>query len=168
MPSQRHGPAPAPIEQARQVQQEVETPSDLLTHVAAGAAAQVVIAVVIVFAVCYIAKLVMITIASASLLAFVLEPIVWYLQRWHVPRTVGAFLAVALLLGCVYGVCYFAYNSANAFLDDLPKYSYRLRETMTQLRQHTEQLKKTTAAVLPESEQERDVVKVKPQSTWTD
>ena len=63
------------------------------------------------------------------LLAFILEPIVWYLQRWHVPRTVGSFLAVALLLGCVYGVCYFAYNSASAFLDDLPKYSYRLRET---------------------------------------
>jgi predicted PurR-regulated permease PerM len=167
MPSQRHGPAPAPIEQAREVQQEAEIPSDLLTHVAAGSAAQVVIAVVIVFAVCYVAKLVMITIASALLLALVLEPIVWYLQWWHVPRTVGAFLAVALLLGCVYGVCYFAYNSASAFLDDLPKYSYRLRETMVQFRQHTEQLKKTTAAVLPESEQERDVVKVKPQSTWT-
>ena len=39
---------------------------------------------------------------------------------------------------------------------------------MVKLRQQTEQLKKTTAAVLPESEQERDVVKVKPQSTWTD
>jgi len=168
MSSQRHGPAHAPIEQAREVQQEAEIPSDLLTHVAAGSAAQVVIAVVIVFAVCYVAKLVMITIASALLLAFVLEPIVWYLQRWHVPRTVGSFLAVALLLGCVYGVCYFAYNSVSAFLDELPKYSYRLRETMVQLRQHTEQLQKTTAAVLPESEQERDVVKVKPQSTWTD
>src|SRR5215831_4247430 len=98
MPSQRHGPAPAPVEQAREVQQEAEIPSDLLTHVAAASAAQVVIAIVIVLAVCYVAKLVMITIASALLLAFVLEPIVWYLQRWHVPRTVGSFLAVALLL----------------------------------------------------------------------
>lgn len=110
----------------------------------------------------------MITIAAALLLAFVLEPIVWPLQRWRVPRAVGSFLAVTLLLGCVYGVCHFSYNRAVAFLDDLPKYSSKLNETMMQFRQHTEQLQKTTAAVLPESEQERDIVKVQTQSTWTD
>jgi predicted PurR-regulated permease PerM len=110
----------------------------------------------------------MITIALALLLAFVLEPIVWHLQRWHVPRTVGSFLAIALLLSCVYGIGHFAYNSAVAFLGDLPKYSSRLGETMMQFRQRTEQLKKTTEAVLPENEQDGGVVKVKTQSTWTD
>jgi predicted PurR-regulated permease PerM len=168
MSSQRREPAPAAIESMREAQQEAEIPDELLTHVAAGSAAQVVIAVVIVLAVCYIAKLVMITLASALLLAFVLEPIVWHLQRWHVPRTVGSFLAVILLLGSVHGVAHFSYNSTLAFLNDLPKYSDKLSETMMQFRQHTEQLKRTTEAVLPESEQERDVVKVKPQSTWTD
>jgi len=121
MSSQKRGPAPASIEHVREAQQEAEIPGELLTHVATGSAAQVVIAVVIVLAVCYVAKLVMITIASALLLAFVLEPIVWHLQRWHVPRTVGSFLAVTLLLGGVYGVGHFAYNSAVACLTDLPK-----------------------------------------------
>jgi predicted PurR-regulated permease PerM len=168
MSSQKRRPAPASIGPVREAQQEAEIPGELLTHVATGSAAQVVIAVVIVLAVCYVAKLVMITIASALLLAFVLEPVVWHLQRWHVPRTVGSFLAVTLLLGGVYGLGHFSYNSAMAFLHDLPKYSAQLSETMMQFRQRTEQLKKTTEAVLPESEQERAVVKVQTQSTWTD
>ena len=168
MSSPKRGPAPASIEPVREAQQEAEIPGELLTHVATGSAAQVVIAVVIVLAVCYVAKLVMITIASALLLAFVLEPVVWHLQRWHVPRTVGSFLAVTLLLGGVYGVGHFAYNSAVAFLADLPKYSSQLGETMMQFRQRTEQLKKTTEAVLPQNEQDSGVVKVKTQSTWTD
>jgi predicted PurR-regulated permease PerM len=168
MSSQRREPASASIEHGREAQQEAEIPGDLLTHVATGSAAQVVIAVVIVLAVCYVAKLVMITIASALLLAFVLEPVVWRLQRWRVPRAAGSFIALTLLLGGVYGVCHISYNKAITFLDDLPKYSYKIRETLLQFRQHTEQLQKTTETMLPESEQEKEVVKVRAQSTWTD
>ena len=165
MSSQKCEPAPTSIEHVQKAQREAEIPGDLLTHVATVSAAQVVIAVVIVFAVCYVAKLVMITIASALLLAFVLAPMVWHLQRWRVPRAAGSFIALALLLGSVYGVCHFSYNKAITFLDDLPKYSYKLRETVLQFRQRTEQLKKTTETMLPESEQEREVVKVRAQST---
>jgi predicted PurR-regulated permease PerM len=168
MSSQRREPAPASIEQLDQGQQAAEISGDLLTNVAAGSVAQVVIAVAIVLAVCYVAKLVMITIASSLLLAFVLEPIVCHLQRWRVPRSAGAFMALTLLLGGVYGVCHFSYNRAVAFLGDLPEYSYKIRESMLQFRQHTEQLKKTTETVLPENEQEREVVKVRTQNTWTD
>jgi predicted PurR-regulated permease PerM len=168
MSSQRCEPASASVEPEREAQQEAEIPSELLTHVAAGSAAQVVIAVATVLAICYVAKLVMITIASSLLLAFILEPMVWHLQRWRVPRAVGSFLAVTLLLGCVYEVGHFSYNQVIAFLHDLPKYSAQLSETMRQLRQHTEQLQKSTQAVLPGSEQAKDVVKVQPQSTWTD
>jgi len=89
MSSEKRESAPASIEPVYEAQQGAEIPGDLLTHVATASAAQVVIAVVIVFAVCYVAKLVMITMASALLLAFVLKPIVWYLQRWRMPRAAG-------------------------------------------------------------------------------
>jgi predicted PurR-regulated permease PerM len=168
MSSHKRESAPASIEPVPEAQQEAEIPGELLTHVATASAAQVISAIAIVFAVCYVAKLVMITMASALLLAFVLEPVVWHLQRWRVPRAAGSFMALTLLLGSVYGVGHFSYNSALAFLDDLPKYSAKLQETLLQFRQRTEQLKKTTETILPESEQERDVVKVSPQSTWTD
>ena len=142
MSSQRGEPAPVTSQHLPQAHEEAEIPDELLTHVAAGSTAQVVLAVVTVLAVCYVAKLVMITIASSLLLAFMLEPIVWRLQRWHVPRSAGSFIAVVLLLGCVYGVCRYSYNSAITFLDDLPKYADKLRATTLQFRRHTEQLQK--------------------------
>ena len=145
-----------------------EAPSDLQASVAVGSAAQVVLAVAAVLAVCYVAKLVMITLASALLLAFVLEPVVWHLERWRVPRPVGACIAVTLLLGCVYGVAHFSYNSAIAFINDLPKYSHKIRGTLIQFRQQAEQLQKTTETVLPESQQEKEALKVRPQRTWTE
>jgi predicted PurR-regulated permease PerM len=145
-----------------------ETPDELLANVAAASSAQIVLAVAVVLAVCYLAKLVMITLLSALLLAFVLEPVVWRLKRWHVPRAAGSFLAVLLLLGCVYGILHFSYSSTVAFIGDLPKYSHRIRETIMQVRQQTEQLQQTTKTVLPESQADEEVVKVRTQSTWTD
>jgi predicted PurR-regulated permease PerM len=168
MASLRSNAEGAGITPDREAAQAVEIPDDVLANVAAGSVAQIVLTIIVVLAVCYVAKLVMITIASSLLLAFILEPIVWRLERWHVPRAAGSFMAVLLLFGCLYGVLHFSYNSAVAFLHDLPKYSQQLSETMMRFRQQAEQLQKTTANVLPESQQEGDVVKVRTQSNWMD
>ena len=95
---------------------ESETLDEVLTSVAAGSVAQVVLASAAVLAVCYVARLVMMTLATSLLLAFILEPIVGRLERWRVPRAAGAFIAVTLFLGCVYGVVHFSYNNAVAFI----------------------------------------------------
>lgn len=169
MASQRHDVAyPSSSHGVEKEREAADLHDELLANVAAGSAAQIVLAVTVVLVVCYMAQLVMITIASALLLAFVLEPIVRRLERWRVPRAAGSFLAVALLLGGIYGVLHFSYNSAAAFLHDLPKYAYQLRETTVRFRQQAEQLQQTTATVLPESREERAVVKVRAQSNWTD
>jgi predicted PurR-regulated permease PerM len=96
---------------------------DVLGNRAAGAAGQILLAIAAVFAICYAAKLVMITVLTSILLAFVLAPLVDALRQWRIPRSVGALLAVALLLACAYGVMYFSYNQARSFIRDLPKYS---------------------------------------------
>jgi predicted PurR-regulated permease PerM len=147
---------------------ESETLDEVLTSVAAGSVAQVVLASAAVLAVCYVANLVMMTLATSLLLAFILEPIVGRLERWRVPRAVGAFMAVMLLLGCVYGVVHFSYNNAVAFINDVPKYTDKLRATTLRFRQQAEQLQKTTETVLPESQQASPVIKVREQRTWID
>jgi predicted PurR-regulated permease PerM len=147
---------------------ESETLDEVLTSVAAGSVAQVVLASAAVLAVCYVANLVMMTLATSLLLAFILEPIVGRLERWRVPRAVGAFMAVLLLLGCVYGMVYFSYNNAVAFINDVPKYTDKLRATTLRFRQQAEQLQKTTETVLPESQQASQVIMVREQRTWID
>ena len=147
---------------------ESETLDEVLTSVAAGSVAQVVLASAAVLAVCYVARLVMMTLATSLLLAFILEPIVGRLERWRVPRAAGAFIAVTLFLGCVYGVVHFSYNNAVAFIHDVPQYAGKLRATTLRFRQQAEQLQKSTEAVLPESQQTSQVMKVRQQNTWTD
>jgi predicted PurR-regulated permease PerM len=147
---------------------ESETLDEVLTSVAAGSVAQVVLASAAVLAVCYVARLVMMTLATSLLLAFILEPIVGCLERWRVPRAAGAFIAVTLFLGCVYGVVHFSYNNAVAFIHDVPQYAGKLRATTLRFRQQAEQLQKSTEAVLPESQQTSQVMKVRQQNTWTD
>jgi predicted PurR-regulated permease PerM len=147
---------------------ESETLDEVLTSVAAGSVAQVVLASAAVLAVCYVANLVMMTLATSLLLAFILEPIVGRLERWRVPRAMGAFVAVTLLLGCVYGMVHFSYNNAVAFINDVPKYTDKLRATTLRFRQQAEQLQKTTETVLPESQQASQVIRVREQRTWID
>jgi predicted PurR-regulated permease PerM len=114
-----------------------------------GAVAQMIIAAAVVLAVCYVAKLVLITLMVAVLLAFVLEPIVSLLEKVRVPRAAGAFLAVLLLLAATYGASYFLYARAVSFAHELPQYAQRIRGLLAHVREQTSELEKTTQQVLP-------------------
>src|SRR5690242_1521911 len=65
----------------------------------AGALAEVVIGIIAVLAICYLAKIVLVTLLVSVLIAFTLEPLVGLLQRWRMPRSAAAFVAVLLLCG---------------------------------------------------------------------
>jgi predicted PurR-regulated permease PerM len=145
-----------------------ESMGHLLNRLAAGSAAQIVLAVVAVLAICYVARLVMITILTSILLAFVLSPLVDRLERWRIPRWSGSFLAVGLLLACLYGVLSFSYSQAVSFVQDLPRHSSEIRELVIRFQKQAEEIQKTTETVLPDSTDER-TVKVQQQpdiSAW--
>ncbi len=112
------------------------------------AAAQTVVAVAVVLVLCYVAKLVLITLLVAILLAFLLEPLVEGLRRIHIPRALGSFLAVLALLAVLYGLTYLFYNRATAFISELPKYSGNIQQAMARFRKSTERFEKTTQTVL--------------------
>ena len=71
----------------------------LQASIRAGSVAQIVVAVIAVIGLIYLLKLVLVTALASLLLAFVLEPLVGGLVRIHVPRAVGALLAVVLMVG---------------------------------------------------------------------
>ena len=115
----------------------------------AGAVAQTILAAAVVLAICYVGKLVLVTLLVAVLLAFILEPVVSLLERIRLPRPAGAFVAVLLLLAATYGASYFLYGRAVSFAHELPKYSERIRGLLANVRQQTSDLEKTTQQVLP-------------------
>src|SRR4051812_9574594 len=142
---------------------------DLLNNIASGSIAQIVVAVAAVLALCYVAKLPLITLLIAILLTFILAPLVDRLERWHVPRAAGSLLAVLVLLACLYGVAYVSYSKAVDFIDQLPKYSQNIRQTTIRFRKQAERIEATKEAVLPgPSSSEAKPVTVKQQSGISD
>jgi predicted PurR-regulated permease PerM len=120
----------------------------LHASIRAGSVAQVVVAVVAVLALLYVLKLVMVTALTAVLLAFILEPIVSLGCRIHIPRAFGALIGVALMLALALGLSYFFYSRALDFATELPKYSGKIRETLSSVRSQTNKLEESTRSVI--------------------
>ncbi|MGH9503502.1 MAG: AI-2E family transporter [Terriglobales bacterium] len=132
----------------------------LQASIKAGSVAQIVVAVVAVIGLIYLLKLVLITTLVALLLAFVLEPLVSGLTRLRVPRAAGALLAVLLLIGFAGGLTTFFYGRALDFARQLPRYSGKIRSTLTDLRAQTNEFEESTRAVIASPNKDKAAVPV--------
>jgi predicted PurR-regulated permease PerM len=115
----------------------------------------------LVFALCYYGELVLSVMLVSVLLAFILAPVMEMLMRLRLPRGLAAAVAVLLLLIVLIGVVDFSYNQASIFLQDLPKYTTRVREEFARFRKQAE-----TFEVL-NPEHERGIISVRPATDWT-
>jgi len=122
---------------------------------------QTVIATGVVLTLCYVGEIVLVVMLVSVLLAFILAPIVDVLCRIHLPRSLAALVAVLLLLGLLYGGLYLSYNQGLSFLQDLPKYSGRIRAQFMRFTKEAENFN-----VL--GSDEKGVVRVRATSSWSD
>jgi predicted PurR-regulated permease PerM len=116
----------------------------------AGAIGQIIMGSAVVLVICYVAKLVLITLLVSVLLAFMLDPLVKLLEKIRIPRSAGAFLAVLILLAATYGGSYFLYARAVSFIHELPKYSEKIHGLLSHVRKQTSDLEKTSQQMFPE------------------
>jgi predicted PurR-regulated permease PerM len=159
-------PEEAPDSRLAEKEQEQRNQRKLNTVLHAGAVAQIIVGATVILAVCYIAKLVLVTLLVSILLAFMLEPLVSLLERIRLPRAAGAFLAILVMLAAMYAGSYFLYGKAMSFVHELPKYSDKIRGMLSHVRQQTSELEKTTQQVFPEDKAKKPMaVKVENQST---
>ena len=106
------------------------------------------VAVIAVLGLIYLLKLVLVTTLTSVLLAFILEPLVGALVRIRVPRVAAALFAVVLLVGLAGGLTSFFYGRAVDFARQLPKYSGKIRSTLADLREQTNQIEESTRSVI--------------------
>ena len=126
----------------------IEEAEVLHASIRAGSIAQIVVAAIAVIGLLYLLKLVMVTTLVAILLAFVVEPLVGWFARIRIPRSVGALIAVALLVGVAGNLTYFFYNRALDFAIELPNYSGKIHDTLANFRAQTTRLEESTRSVL--------------------
>jgi predicted PurR-regulated permease PerM len=160
-------PEEAPDSQLAEKELEEKKQRKLNTALHAGAVAQVILAAAVILAVCYIAKLVLVTLLFSILLAFMLEPVVNLLEKARLPRAAGAFLAVLFMLALMYAGSYFLYGKAMSFVHELPKYSDRIRSHLAHFREQTTELEKTTKQVFPDEKNAKKPLPVQVENQGT-
>jgi predicted PurR-regulated permease PerM len=88
-----------------------------------------VIAAAIILLFVYYAQGVVITLVLSILLAYCLDPLVEFLERWAVPRTVASMIIVLLLCAVLGAVIYGLWTRTSDFAENWPKYSGVWRQT---------------------------------------
>jgi predicted PurR-regulated permease PerM len=109
----------------------------------------------------------LVVVLISILIAFVLAPIVDLQVRFEIPRAVGAFVAVAILVGALGFVSYASYSRALDFMHEVPKYKARIQGLGAKIREQAEQIQKTTET-LEDNPDDSKTLTVKQSSSWTD
>jgi len=125
---------------------------------------QITLTLLAVLAICYFAKLVLVTIFTSILIAFILEPVVRGFAKIRIPRTVGSALAVLLLLALLYGLSYFFYQRAVDFAHQLPKMSGEIKKVIRKYQQNAAEIRQSAQNVIPQKPEDGNAVPVRVQS----
>jgi len=136
-------------------------PSPVARHSRPGHWAMNVIGIGGLLGLCYYGELVLAVMLMSVLLAFTLAPVVDLLMFFRLPRALGAFVAVLLLLAALGGGVYFSYNQGAILVHDLPKYAGTIREEVLSFRRSAETLEVFTP-------KEKGVLSVRQATDWTD
>jgi predicted PurR-regulated permease PerM len=114
----------------------------------------------------YYGEAVLAVLFFSVLISFALSPLVEALGLLRLPRSLSALVAVLLLVALLYGIAAASYSQAAIFIDNVPKYSEKIRSILQPFRQQAEKLERTGEAV--EAPGSKNVVAVRQVSSWTD
>lgn len=104
----------------------------------------------------YVGRLFFITLVTAVILGFMLEPLVGLAMRLRMPRGLASFVVCSLALLGLYLAGLGAYTQASDLVDDLPAYSDRINEMIDRASLELEEMEKAALRVLvPKRIQER-------------
>src|SRR5580658_6082470 len=108
-------------------------PSKRASSTISGSTLTVVLIVGGVVAALYFGREVLVPIALAVLLSFVLAPLVRRLQSWRFPRIVAVFIVAIFAFSIIFGLGAFMVSQVSQLTNDLPRYQSTLRDKIQSL-----------------------------------
>ena len=112
----------------------MDNQSRLRAFPSAGSTLTTVLLIVVVIAVLYFAREVLVPIALAVLLSFVLAPLARFFRTWYLPRSVGVVLSVLIAFVVIFSLGALMVSQVHQLANDLPRYQSTLREKIQSLR----------------------------------
>jgi predicted PurR-regulated permease PerM len=154
--------------QAAQTASDLKENVEVLTgSIKTGAVAQIIVALAAAIGLIYFLKTVLVTILLSALLAFILDPLVVILARWHIPRWLGSVVALLLMLALAGGITLFFYSRAIDFLEEVPRYSSTIRGSVGRLQNEADKLENATRVIVQQPNSKTPPVPVQVQEAPT-
>jgi predicted PurR-regulated permease PerM len=116
---------------------------------------QRILAAGIVIGFCYWASSVVMTLLLSVLLAYFLDPIVEWLERWRLPRALGSLVVLLVALALVVGLVYLVVDRLDHFAADWPRYGAVLKQGAAAVERRLERLEARVSELTPEAQRER-------------
>jgi predicted PurR-regulated permease PerM len=82
---------------------------------------------------CYLASSLCITVLISSFLAIVVDPIIMYLERCHIPRMASTAIVIVAGTATIGLLTYGSYNKISGIVDDLPVYARHIGQAVAPL-----------------------------------
>ena len=108
-----------------------------------------IIAAGIVIAFCYWASSILVTLLVAVLLAYFLDPVVNWMEDWHIPRALGSLIVVLLTIAAVLILAWTMIERVDQFGRDWPLYQKPLRQVASVVQQKMENFEEHVSEIEP-------------------
>lgn len=118
------------------------------------------IAVACVVAMLYFGRAFFVTLISAIIITFILQPFVIGFMSWKLPRSIASFLVCSMFVMLVYFAGLGLVTQASGLVDDLPGYGQRVGELIEGVADRLEDLERSMAQMMPKRLQEQQAQKV--------
>jgi predicted PurR-regulated permease PerM len=116
-----------------------------------------ILALAATVALLYFGRVFFITLATAIIIAFLLDPVVTAFVRLRLPRPLASFVVCSISLLLLYLLGLGLYTEVSGLVEDLPAYSQRINELVDTVASRADQYEKRTyQLVMPKRFQERE------------
>ncbi|MGB0035698.1 MAG: AI-2E family transporter [Candidatus Acidiferrales bacterium] len=119
-----------------------------------------IIAAGIVIAFCYWASSVLVTLLVAVLVAYFLDPVVSWLEEWHVPRALGSLIVVLFSLAVLIVLAWSLIERMDQFGSEWPKYRAPLRAVAGAVEKKLEMFEARVSEINPSERTGERIVEV--------
>lgn len=121
------------------------------------------IAVACVIAMLYFGRAFLVTLISAVIITFILQPFVIGFMSWKLPRSIASFLVCSMFVLLVYFAGLGLATQASGLVDDLPDYGQRMGELIDGVADRLSELERSMGQMMPKRIQDQKTPAAEPQ-----